>query len=225
MTTIDGRIAAQEEAAEARWLAAWLAGPTRTRWDVLPPQAGDPAPDLALPDTDGRVRQLSEFWRERPALVLLLRHFGCSCLTERWARLQKELPAYEAAGATVVAILQGEPERTRAVARRRGYPFPILCDPDRATHERYAVLQGTPAQILHDFAWKPNDRETGEQMLISRRGTERALVDDPWQLPAEFVVRTTGRLAHVHRAQYCEDAPPKTVLLGAIAAAGSVVPG
>lgn len=220
MISIDDRIASQERAAEDRWLAAWLAGPTRTRWDTLPPQAGDPAPDLALPDPDGRVRQLSEFWRERPALVLLLRHFGCSCcLTERWERLRDELPAYEAAGASVVAIVQGDPERTRAVALRRGYPFPILCDPDHTAYERFGVLQGTAAQILHDFPWKPNDSTTGEQMLSSRRGTERALVDDPWQLPAEFVVRANGRLGHVHRAQYCEDAPPNTVLLGAIAAA------
>lgn len=219
MTTADPLISEQERAAEARWLAAWLAGPKRTRWDSLPVQIGDAAPDLTLPDTTGSLHKLSGFWRERPALVLLLRHFGCSCLTERWERLQEELPAYEAAGASVVAIVQGEPERTRAVAARRGYFFPILCDPERAAYSRYGALQGTPAGILHDFAWKANDRETGEKMLASRRGTERALVDDPWQLPAEFVIGTNGMIGHIHRAQYCEDAPPKTVLLGAIQAA------
>lgn len=224
MTSVDDRIAAQEQAAEARWLAAWLAGPTRTRWDALPPQAGDPAPDLALPDTDGRVRQLSEFWKERPALVLFLRHFGCSCLRERVESLQEALPDLGDAGAAVVTIVQGESERTRAVAERRGYAFPILCDPERLAYTRYGVLEGTPAQILHDFPWKPNDRDGGELLRGPRRGTERAVVDDPWQLPAEFLIGTNGRIVYAHRAQFCEDFPPKTVLLGAIQAATEARP-
>lgn len=88
------------------------------------------------------------------------------------------------------------------------------------SHEAYGLLEGTPAQILHDFPWKPNDRETGEKLISSRRGTERALVDNPWQLPGEFAIGRDGRIVHAHRYQYCEDFPPKTVLLGAIAAAG-----
>jgi len=141
-------------------------------------------------------------------------------LAERWDQLKGDLGAFAVAGAQVVAICQGEPERTAALATRRGYPFPILCDPDRRAYHLYGLLEGTPAQILHDFAWKPQDRETGEKMLASRRGTERALVDNPWQLPGEFVVATSGRLVLTHRYQYCEDFPPKTVLLGAMAAAG-----
>lgn len=42
------------------------------------------------------------------------------------------------------------------------------------------------------------------------------MVDNPWQLPGEFVVSTDDRLVLTHRYQYCEDFPPKTVLIGAI---------
>ncbi len=212
----------QHTAAEQEWLQAWLAGPSRTRLAALPPQIGDPAPDVSLADTNGRQRRLSEFWKAKPALVLFLRQFGCSCLAERWEKLQQEISELDGAGAQVVAVCQGEPERTAEVARRRGYPFPMLCDPDRKTYQLYGLPEGTPAQILHDFAWKPGDRQTGEQLLTSRRTTERALVDNPWQLPGEFVISTAGRLVHTHRYQYCEDFPPKTVLLGAIAAARRV---
>lgn len=209
----------EQAAAEQEWLEAWLTGPTRTRQASLPPQIGDPAPDFDLPDTTGTRRHLSEFWKDRPALIVFLRHFGCSCLAERWEKLRHEVSAFEEAGARVIAVGQGEPERTAAVARRRGYPFPILCDPERRAYELYGLPEGTPAQILHDFAWTPGDRATGEKLLSSRRGTERALVDNPWQLPGEFVVSTSGRLVHTHRYQYCEDFPPKTVLIGAIEAA------
>jgi peroxiredoxin len=208
------------EAAEAEWLTAWLAGPKRTRWASLPPQVDDRAPDIELPDAAGRVRRLSEWWSAGTVHLIFLRHFGCSCLSERWGRLRDELAAIAGAGATTVAVAQGEPERTAEVAARRGYSFPILCDPDRRAYEAFGLLEGTPAQVLHDFPWRPDDSQTVDMLFASRKGTERAVVDDPWQLPGEFVIAQGGRIALAHRYQYCEDYPPQAVLLGAIAAAG-----
>ena len=212
-------IAAQERAAEAEWLAGWLAGPTRTRWTTLPVQLGDPAPDLELVDSTGARRRLSEAWASGPVVLIFMRHFGCSCLRDRWDSLRPALGALWDAGASVHLIGQGEPERSAAVAEERGYPTPVWCDPDRSAYAAYGILQGTPPQVLHDFAWHPGDEPLAEAVgRTARRGTERALVDDPWQLPGEFVVGADGRIALAHRAQFCEDAPATGVLLGAIAA-------
>ncbi|MEX0625946.1 MAG: peroxiredoxin-like family protein [Chloroflexota bacterium] len=209
-----------EAAAEERWLGQWLVGPTRIRYEELPPQAGDVAPDPMLLDTSGEPRRLSDFWAHGPLLVIFMRHFGCSCLMERWEGLKFELSAFAEAGARVVAICQSEPKRARAVAERREYQFPLLCDPDLAAYRAFGLLEGQPSQILHDFPWRPGDEETARTLFIEpRRGTERAVVDSPWQLPGEFVIGSNGRIALAHRYQYCEDLPPKTVLLGAIAAA------
>jgi peroxiredoxin len=213
-------VAEQERAAEAEWLAGWLAGPERTRWTSLPVQVGDAAPDLELADTTGARRRLSEAWASGPALLVFLRQFGCSCLRERWEALAPELEAFRRAGASVHFVCQGEPERTAAVAERRGYPTPVWCDPDRAAYEAFGLLEGTPPQLLHDFAWHPGDETLAEEVgRTARRGTERALVDNPWQLPGEFVVAQGGRIVLAHRYQYCEDFPAKGVLIGAIAAA------
>ena len=213
-------IAAQERAAEAEWLAGWLAGPTRTRWTTLPVQLGDPAPDLELVDSIGARRRLSEAWASGPAVLIFMRHFGCSCLRDRWDSLRPALGALWEAGASVHLIGQGEPERTAAVAEERGYPTPVWCDPDRSAYAAYGVLQGTPPQVLHDFAWHAGDEALAEAVgRTTRHGTERALVDDTWQLPGEFVVGRDGRIALAHRAQFCEDFPPTAVLMGAIAAA------
>ena len=209
-----------ERQAEQRWLASWMAGPTRTRFDALPVQADDPAPDVELADTSGELRHLSEFWAHAPALVIFMRHFGCSCLAERWEGLRGELDDYAAAGARVVAVCQAEPARAAAVAARRGYGFPVLCDPELSAYRAYGLLEGRAPQILHDFPWRPGDEETGRTLFVEpRRGTERAVVDSPWQLPGEFVVATDGRIVLAHRYQYCEDFPPKSVLIGAITAA------
>jgi peroxiredoxin len=213
-------LAQLEAEAEARWLAGWLAGPTRTRYGELPVQPGDPAPDVELPDVSGEQRHLSEFWTHGPAIVIFMRHFGCSCLMERWEGLRGELKDLADAGARVVGICQAEPERAKAVAARREYQFPLLCDPDLRAYRAFGLLEGLPAQILHDFPWEPGDEETARTLFIEpRRGTERAVVDSPWQLPGEFVIGSDGRIALAHRYQYCEDFPPKTVLIGAINAA------
>jgi peroxiredoxin len=209
-----------EKEAERRWLASWLVGPTHTRYDELPLQAGDQAPDLELADTSGGLRRLSEFWAHGPAIVIFMRHFGCSCLMERWEGLKGELSDYADAGARVVAICQAEPVRARAVAARREYQFPVLCDPALAAYRAFGLLEGSPPQVLHDFPWRPGDEETARTLFLEpRRGTERAVVDSPWQLPGEFVIGSDGRIVLAHRYQFCEDFPPKTVLLGAIAAA------
>lgn len=218
-----GLVDRQQDQAEREWVAGWLGGPTRTRWASLPVQVGDAAPDVELQDMDGTARRLAEFWPAGPTLLLFLRQFGCSCLAERWDLLREEIPALVAAGARIVAVGQAEPERSAVVARRRGYPFPVLSDPERQAYRAYGLLQGTPAQLVHDFPWRPGDMETAETTYLRpRRGTERAVVDDPWQLPGEFVIDRAGTIVLAHRYQYCEDFPPKTVLLGAIAAARAI---
>lgn len=209
-------VAAQQAAAEARWLAAFLAGPTRTRWNTLPPQVGDLAPDLALPDATGTTRPLSSLWRRRPLHLVFLRHFGCSCLSARWELLAEGTPAIREHGADVVAVSQAEPERTAAVAVRRGWQLPLLADPGRIAFEAFGLLEGTPPQVLHDAAWRPGDHETVATAFAPRRGTERAGVDSPWQLPGDVVIGTDGRIALAHRYQFCEDHPPLGVILGAV---------
>ncbi len=39
-------------------------------------EAGDRAPDLRLRDSTGEEIALSSLWRERPLVLVFLRHFG-----------------------------------------------------------------------------------------------------------------------------------------------------
>ena len=212
-------------AAEARWKAGWETGPTRLRWTSLPPQLGDLAPGAILPDHEGRPTSLSALWSDRPVLLLFWRHFGCSCGMDRAARLRAELADYRAAGGDVVIIGQGEPERAARYRDLQQLDVPILTDPDLTTYEAFGLLQGTTAQILFDAPdpFLRCDLEAGMGLAASRHGTERALVDDPFQLPGEFVVGSDGILANVHRYGWCEDYPDPRVHIAAIRlAAGRV---
>lgn len=210
------------EAAEARWKAGWASGPTRLRWASLPPQLGDHAPDAVLPDHQGGWVRLSSRWSKSPTLVLFWRHFGCSCGMDRAARLRAELAGYRAAGGDVVIIGQGEPERAARYRERQQLDVTILCDPERATYEAFGLLQGTTAQILFDAPdeFLRCEPTAGLDLAASRHGTDRALVDDPWQLPGEFVVGIDGVIRYAHRYGWCEDYPDPRVHLAVLREAG-----
>lgn len=206
------------EAAEREWLEIWKRGPTRVRWTSMPIQPGDKAPDLPLLDSSGSVVSLGDTWSRGPAIIVFLRHFGCSCARDRVARLKQEYPGYLAAGAKVVAVGQGEPARARKFALMHGLPCPLLCDPARHAYEAYGLLEGRPSQVVYGMPdeFLRCDVETGAEFQSSRRGTQSAAVDNPFQLPGEFVVDQRGVLCLTYRSQYCADFGEPQVLAAAV---------
>ncbi|HLO34495.1 MAG TPA: peroxiredoxin-like family protein [Candidatus Deferrimicrobium sp.] len=219
------RIDELTRAAEDRWKAGWQAGPSRLRWTTLPLQVGDPAPDAVLPDHEGRPRRLSAFWSERPVLLLFWRHFGCSCGMDRAGRLRAELAGYRSSGGEVVIVGQSEPERAARYRELQELDVLILSDPERTTYAAFGLLQGTPAQILFDAPdpFLRCDYDAGMELAASRHGTPRAMVDDPWQLPGEFVVGADGVVGHAHRYGWCEDYPDPRVHVAAIREAAGLL--
>ena len=209
---------AQIQSAEKEWLNLWKQGPSRLRWTRIPLQVGDKAVDHELQDAAGRLVHLRDFWDSKPALLLFWRHYGCSCGIERAKRLRAEYDDYIRLGANVVAIGQGEPERTAAYAQAHSLPCPVLCDPTRKVYEAFDLLEGKPSQLVFDAPDELLQRkpEAGARLQASRRGTQRAAVDSPWQLPGEFVVDATGVIRLAYRYQYCEDWPNPLVLIAAI---------
>ena len=219
MTSVE----AQTQAAEQEFIDLWTRGPTDHRWPELPPQAGDPAPELRLAASTGAERALSELWTDRPALLLFWRHFACSCGAERAERLRQEMRDYADAGANVAIVGQAEPERSAAWAEEQGFDCPVLCDPDYRAYRAYGLREGQVPQVLFDAPeefWS-HGREVGEQLAAARREGGRPLVDNPWLLPGEFVVDTGGLIRLAYRYQYCEDFPNPLVLTTAIRMLGA----
>lgn len=206
------------EADERRWLEAWTKGPSRLRWTELPPQVGDAAPDAALVDATGEPRRLAESWRDGSALVLFWRHFGCGCGVDRAGRLKAEYDDYVAAGANVVVVGQGEPERAAAYAERFEIPCPVLVDRDESAYRAYGLVEGQSSQVLFDAPPEllAHTQEQGLDFIAARREMGRPLVDNPWLLPGEFVVGRDGVIRLAYRYQYCEDFPNPLVLATAL---------
>jgi peroxiredoxin len=206
------------EAAEQEWLEHWTRGASRLRWSRIPLQVGDSAPDFVLPDMSGQPVHLRDTWKDRPALLLFWRHYGCGCGIERAQRLVQEYPEYTQAGANVVIIGAGEPERSALYVQTHSLPCPMLSDPAYQVYQAYDLLEGKPSQIIFSGSEEllRCDYDAGVQLAQSRHGTVRAVVDNPWQLPGEFVVDQRGVIRLAYRYQYCTDFPNPLVLLAAI---------
>jgi peroxiredoxin len=209
----------QLKEAEFEWLKMYQAGPQHIRWDKLPPQVGDDAPDFTRLNSQGEETKLSDFWKDGPALILFWRHFGCGCGLDRSARLINELQDIERAGARVVIIGQGEPARSAYYALKYELEeIPILSDTDFSAYFEYGLLEGKESQILFDAPTELIDRQlqAGKDFAASRKKDERPLVDNPWLMPGEFVVDQQGKLRLTYRYNFCEDFPDARVLLTAI---------
>jgi peroxiredoxin len=66
--------------------------------------------------------------------------------------VEKRLAEFEAAGVLPVAISVDTPEVSRDLARKAGYTFPILSDPDTAVIRRYHLLHAGGGPNEHDIA-------------------------------------------------------------------------
>jgi peroxiredoxin len=182
------------------------------------PMAGDRATDLTLLDHEGDERTLSSFWTEQPALVMFWRQYACGCGIERAGRLKEEMASYRAAGAEVVVVGQGEPERAAAYRAEHGIDCTFLCDTTEDGYRAYGLTEFTVPEVLFDAPedfWS-HGRQVGEQFMADRRGSGRPLVDNPWRRPGEFVIDTTGTIQLAYRWQYCEDFPDPRVHLTAL---------
>jgi hypothetical protein len=60
------------------------------------------------------------------------------------------------------------------------------------------------------------DAATGAEFQASRRGTAAPAVDNPFQLPGEFVIDPHGVLSLTYRSQYCADFAEPQVLIAAV---------
>ena len=208
--------------AEQQWLDLWARGPQRVRWDRIPLQVGDPAPDVELRDHNGVPTRLSSLWGNGPAVILFWRHFGCSCGRDRAVRLRDEYAELVNLGATVTIVGQAGPERSAVYREQNKIPCAILSDPDEDAYRIFDVLEGTAPQVLFDASDEllACELDAGIDLAASRHDTVRASVDNPFLLAAEFVV-TNGIVQLAYRYQYCEDWPDPRVLNAAVRFGGA----
>jgi hypothetical protein len=53
-----------------------MLGTSKSHEDAVAPERADELADIKLPDDEGRPVRLGDLWRDRPAVLVFLRHYG-----------------------------------------------------------------------------------------------------------------------------------------------------
>jgi len=137
-------------------LEALLSDPTYRR---VPTQShallGQPAPDFALPDTDGKLWTLSEQLQNRPVILVFYYGYHCDHCVSQLFGLHKDIEKFRELGASVVALSPDPPNLTRQRYHKYGaFAFPVLADSANSVAAKYgtyapAQKQGEEGDLLH----------------------------------------------------------------------------
>jgi peroxiredoxin len=174
------------------------------------PEVGDRAPDALLLDLERREVRLSSLWRDRSAVVVFLRYFGCPFCQTQVVALRDGHERIRETGADVGLVGHGDPDEAVAFADAKRLPFPLLLDRDRGAYRSYGLVQGRAMQILMPQVALPWIRAE-----LSSETRQRGLKGGSFlQMPGTFVIDSGGvvraaggTILLAHRNRHFADAP------------------
>lgn len=102
--------------------------------------------NLKLQSAQGSVA-LESLWRDKPLLLVLLRHTGCPVCREHLLVTEGMLEDIEAAGCQVIGVSQGSGQAAADLAADLELSFPVLGDPDNALYRELAMTRGSLWQV------------------------------------------------------------------------------
>lgn len=165
-------------------------------------RAGDLAPDVALPDIDGRRIRLRDLWRAGPLVVVFYRGAWCPYCNLQLRAWQREIGELRRHGANLVAISPQTPDLSLTGAHRRTLPYAVLSDAALEAAEAFKIAFTLPAELIDLYGRLGND-------LPAFNGNGR------WALPmtATYLIDAGGHIVYAHvDADYRERAEPRDVL-------------
>jgi len=132
---------------------------------IHPLQAGDPAPDFALPaiNRKGDV-SLTDYRGKGPFLVALFRGLHCPFCRRQIARLSSTQKTLASEGVDTVAVVNTPLDRARLYFQYRPTRIVLAADPDVRTHHAFGL---TETKVLPDDA-DPNEVHWPQTTTIAR---------------------------------------------------------
>lgn len=174
-------------------------------------KAGDKLPAFTLDDPEGNKVSSADLLRKGPLVISFYRGVWCPYCNMELQALQQALPAFQALGASLVAISPQNPVNSRKSVRQNSLDFPILSDP----HNDVAAAFGLRFE-MQDYL---------VELYKSLKNDLPAFNGDPsWTLPmpARYVVGQDGTILYAEVNPDYTRRPEPDDMLPALRRAASV---
>lgn len=165
-------------------------------------------------ESEGGPAPLASYLRDRPLVVLLLRHFGCPVCREQLHLGQRMLAEVRERGADMIAVVHSSGAQAAAFARQEQVDLTVLGDPDQRLYRLLGMKRGNLFEVtLKPLLLRPI---TGLRRMtrIGRPGR------DIRQLGGVAIIDAAGVLRWCYRADDSGDIPSNRQVLEALADIG-----
>lgn len=173
-------------------------------------RAAQPAPPGEAPSLDyalGQLRDqngrtLADIANERPTVVMLLRHTGCTFCREALAlAAARQRDVADAGYSMAVVGMSPHPDTLAQVASRHGlHDASFIADPDRVLYRALELQRGSFLELFGPRVWMG-----GLRALLRGHGVGM-LQGDGFQMPGAFVIHH-GHVVRSFRAAAASDQP------------------
>jgi len=151
---------------------------------------------------DQKERTLRTYTDERPTLVVLLRHSGCTFCKQTLSDLARQRTAIEDAGVGIAVIgMTSSSDALQSLGQRYGLTTAAwFADPDRLLYRALELRRGSFTQLFGPRVWIAGVRAIFRGHMIGK------LEGDGFQMPGAFVIHR-GRVVRAYRHATAADRP------------------
>jgi peroxiredoxin len=147
-------------------------------------QVGDQAPDIELPDANGKPFHLATLLAKGPVVVTFYRGGWCPYCNLELRAYQAVLARITAAGASLVAISPEKPDDTVSTTEKNALTFPVLSDVGQKVGKAFGLVYAFTDELRTVYDGFKLD-------IPAKNGSP-----DDWALPlsATYVIGPDGRI-------------------------------
>src|SRR5882672_3254917 len=110
--------------------------------------------NVTLPDQNGTPHRLGDLWKDKPVIVVFLRHFGCHNCRDHAVQLRDRYDDLQRQGIDLVAIGTGDQRYAGAFVRDEKIPYLVLVDDDAKAAHAASVKVASWYRLLHPSTWR-----------------------------------------------------------------------
>jgi peroxiredoxin len=193
---------------------------TKEPQHTRPPRHVRELKDVVVHDERGDGVRLGELWRDHPAVLVLLRHYGCVFCRAQAVQLHRARDEFEAAGARLAVIGQGTPRQAEEFRRVQSIALPVYSDPERRSYDAAGAKIATLSELVNPRTVARGISHTVTSRL--RQGSiavhQGRLVDNPAQLGGVLVIAPDDSVRYAHMSEDASDNAPVDEVLAAVGA-------